>query len=162
MEVISEIVKFKVGQPERFLLAFDTPKPCKSLINNEDQYLVSSVDGRRAYVTPYCASKLAQTGAQRGDEIEITKTFRKDGQRQVPDWNVRIVSQDTEVSTVQAAPTTPAQQQQQPQEVRETARATNSVSRPLTQLRQTPFVRARIGLRLRIVSIRYRATGIRK
>lgn len=128
MEVVSDVVKFRANVPERFMLAFDSPKQVTSNFGGEDQYLVTSQDGRRAFVTPYCASKLALSGARKNDLVEIIKTFRKEGQRQVPDWVVRIVQEDKEPEPAQpraiAAPATSS-----PAPTPQTA---SSVSRPAT------------------------------
>src|SRR3954471_3126892 len=62
----SEIIKFQPNIPVRLTLKYGDTKPCKSRFSAEDQYMLSATDGRIAFLTPYCNSKLQAAGVQRG------------------------------------------------------------------------------------------------
>lgn len=102
---VNEVIKFQPNVPVRLTLAFDGAKPCKNF-RNEDQYLVTGVDGR-AFITPYCHAKLEAIGAKRGDQIEITQVTVTKNQRRSVDWVVRKVVEGSP-ETAKAAAVAPA------------------------------------------------------
>jgi hypothetical protein len=135
MEAASEIIKFQPNIPVRLTLKFDGTKPCKSKFNDEDQYMLTSTDGRIAFLTPYANSRLDAAGAKRGDEISIVQTVLMKGQRKSIDWIVTKVEGDTRersAATVAAvaAPTVPTK----PRELSKPVATSSVASRLLPEL----------------------------
>lgn len=113
MEVASEIIKFQPNIPVRLKLKFDSTRPCKSKFNDEDQYMLTTTDGRIAFLTPYANARLEAAGVKRRDDISITQTVLVKGQRKSIDWVIAKVEEDVierSAATVApvAAPTVPA------------------------------------------------------
>src|SRR4051794_32273735 len=96
MEAVSEIIKFQPNIPVRLRMKFDGTRPCKSKYSDEDQFLLSTTDGRIAFLTPYANAKLQAAGVRKGDDVSITQTVVLKGQRKSIDWLITRVENDSE------------------------------------------------------------------
>lgn len=138
----NEVIKFQPNIPVILTLKFDGTKPCKSKINDEDQFMLSAEGGKLAFLSPYANSKLEAAGVKRGDTVSITRTVLKNGQRQTVDWVVAKVAVEKveadprpAVATVAPAAPVPDASASQPTAVT----STTNVARPTTQLENALF-----------------------
>jgi hypothetical protein len=96
LEAVSEIIRFQPNIPVRLTMKFDGTKPCKSKYNDEDQFMLTTTDGRIAFLTPYANSKLEAAGVKRGDDITITQTVLMKGQRKTIDWVIGKAAEESD------------------------------------------------------------------
>src|SRR4051794_7542070 len=108
MEALSEIIKFQANIPVLLTLKYDDTKPCKSKFNDEDQYMLTTTDGRIAFLTPYANARLEAAGVKRGDQISITQTVLVKGQRKSIDWMIAKVEGEARERSAATAPTVAA------------------------------------------------------
>jgi hypothetical protein len=103
--LVREIIQFQPNIPVRLKLKFDSTKPCKSKFNDEDQYMLTTTDGRIAFLTPCANARLEAAGVKRGDEISITQTMLVKAQRKSIDWMIGNVEENAiERSAATVAP----------------------------------------------------------
>jgi hypothetical protein len=79
-----ETIKFETNQPQVLALMFSEGKPVESQFTGS-QVMFSTVDGRRMYLAPFVAEKIAAAGIVAKQQFEICK---KQVGRQI-EWQVR-------------------------------------------------------------------------
>src|SRR5579862_6127510 len=82
-------VKFQTNIPERVALAFAEGLPVSSQFGG-DQVMFSLTDGRKMYVAPIVAQKIAGLGIGAYEEFEICKREQTVGNRRVVNYEVAV------------------------------------------------------------------------
>jgi hypothetical protein len=85
-------VKFSTNIPEILSLAFSEGKPVQSQYNG-DQVMFTLTDGRKMYVAPFVAEKIAAAGIRANQPFEICKREVTEGNRRKIEFQVRPLSE---------------------------------------------------------------------